>query len=146
MTSLIDYIKKNYSFLLDQNFEIKNIIDNGNLFSTANLTGKSGLIFSFTLEKGEISLAISNQTILQNKKIVKYDKYYDMFYVTKLLDPKIDFSEITEKIYPNLIKKNIETLTSFLNDENLDKTLKAINKIAKDYDKIRWNKPSLNKN
>ena len=141
MPRIIDYVKNEYSFLIERNFAIEDVIERGNLYSQACLTGSSAnLIFCFTLEKGKLSVAVTSKHILNSKKYGKYSKYCDCFYLIKLLDPNIDFSDITPVIYPDFIQNNLNDLITLFNAEHTETTLKRLNKIIKEYDQIRWNR------
>ena len=68
------------------------------------------MIFNFTLEKGMLSISLSTDEILKDKKIKKYDKYIDLFYLVKLLNPSINFRKINFSIYPSFINDNFNKL------------------------------------
>ena len=143
MIIIEDYLKTNFHFLLNQGFTFDKKIEE-NMFSSSLLTSRvSELIFCFTFEKGILSVSITSLKILNNDKFNCYSKYYDMFYVSKLLNPNLKFSDITDLIYPDLIKDHWDTINNLLNEEVLDDNIKKLNKIAKSYDKIRWSKNSI---
>lgn len=96
------------------------------------------MIFNFTLEKGMLSISLSTDEILKDKKIKKYDKYIDLFYLVKLLNPSINFRKINFSIYPSFIKDNFNKLLLLFDKKNINETIKEINEISKNYNKTRW--------
>ncbi|KES11474.1 coagulase'like protein [Snodgrassella alvi SCGC AB-598-O02] len=96
------------------------------------------MIFNFTLEKGMLSISLSTDEILKDKKIKKYDKYIDLFYLVKLLNPSINFKKINFSIYPSFINDNFNKLLLLFDKKNINETIKEINEISKNYNKTRW--------
>lgn len=128
-----------YNVLYKNGFENKAIEDNGSLFSSVTCINKiTGMIFNFTLEKGMLSISLSTDEILNDKKIKKYDKYIDLFYLVKLLNPSINFRKINFSIYPSFINDNFNKLLLLFDKKNINETIKEINEISKNYNKIRW--------
>ena len=133
-----DYIKTNFQFLLNQGFTFDMRIEES-IFSSIILASRaSELLFCFTSEKGMLSVSITSSKILDNDKYDCYSKYYDMFYVSKLLNPNLKFSDINYLLYPVLIKDHWDSIINLFNEEVLDENIKKLNEIARCYDKIRW--------
>lgn len=139
MDNFQEKIHTEYNVLYKNGFEDKAIEDNGSLFSSVTcINKKTGMIFNFTVEKGMLSISLSAHEILNDKKINKYDKYIDLFYLVKLLNPFINFREINSSIYPSFINDNFNKLILLFDKKNINKTIKEINEISKNYNKIRW--------
>lgn len=139
MDNFQEKIYTEYNVLYKNGFENNAIEDNGSLFSSVTCINKiTGMIFNFTIEKGMLSISLSTYEILNDKKINKYDKYIDLFYLVKLLNPSINYKEINSSIYPSFINDNFNKLVLLFDKKNINKTIKDINEISKNYNKIRW--------
>lgn len=139
MDNFQEKIYTEYNVLYKNGFENNAIEDNGSLFSSVTCINKiTGMIFNFTIEKGMLSISLSTYEILNDKKINKYDKYIDLFYLVKLLNPSINYKEINSSIYPSFINDNFNKLVLLFDKKNINKTIKDINEITKNYNKIRW--------
>lgn len=133
MNKLIGHVQNEYSFLSSLGFETAVMTDNGTLLSVINLQNSSGFIFCFTVEKGAFSLAVTTQAILDSVDFGPYSKYFDMVYVTKFLEPSLNFSEINEKLYPIFIKENLGRIISLFDEREIENTLHSLKTITKKY-------------
>jgi hypothetical protein len=139
MNSLLEKIHSEYKILYENGFKDTSFENNGSLFSSVNcINQKTGFIFNFTVEKGMLSISLSTDDILTDKSINKYDKYFDVFYLVKLLNPSINFNEITPSIYSSFINDNFNKLLLLFDKKNICKTIKEVNGISKKYNKFRW--------
>ncbi|MWP50271.1 MULTISPECIES: hypothetical protein [unclassified Gilliamella] len=139
MNSLLEKIHAEYKVLYENGFKDAAFENNGSLFSSVNcINQKTGFIFNFTVEKGMLSISLSTEDILTDKSINKYDKYFDVFYLVKLLNPSINFNEITPSIYSSFIHDNFNKLLLLFDKKNICKTIKEVNEISKKYNKLRW--------
>ena len=125
-------IMKKYSFLAREGFIIANCNDDSITYKYPN---SSKIMLNFMIDRDVLSLAISTEEILNNNK---YNKYFDFFYVVKLLEPQLDFKDIHTDMYPNLLEKNIVTINNLFNKENEYSTISHLQRIIRDYNKIRW--------
>lgn len=138
MGSVVEIIKKEYRFLLDSDFVInQSNEEKGDLYSFVLLESKNGLVFCFFIEKSRLNVSVTTRKILDDAKN-KMDKYFDMFYVVKLINPSISFSEINPSIYPKIIRENLWLLLNLFDNVTIKKTIKSINEIMKEYNKVRW--------
>ena len=128
-------IMKKYSFLAREGFIIANCNDDSITYKYPN---SSKIMLNFMIDRDALSLAISTEEILNNNKYNKYNKYFDFFYVVKLLEPQLDFKDIHTDMYPNLLEKNIVTINNLFNKENECSTISHLQRIIRDYNKIRW--------
>lgn len=137
---LTQYIDLHYNFLKERGYKIVDINANGGAFySTAVLeNSEKGIKFYFTVEKGIVSTSITSNTVLQNKKLSKYEMSYDFFYLTKYFKPKINYSEITPAHFPEVIKINIDKIEEIFGVGYSDEVFQEIEKIKKNFNKIRW--------
>lgn len=137
MNSFVERIHSEYKILYELGFvdELVNC-EKGFLFSYIDcLNPSSGLIFSFILEKGIITVHITTRTILECNFLCKY---YDFFYVLKLLYPSKDFFELETLSCPDVIAEEIERITDLFNDKNVSETIQQLILLQKEYSKVRW--------
>jgi hypothetical protein len=141
MNNFEEKIHSEYKILYERGF-INDYVNckKGTLFSYINcLNPNSGLVFSFILEKGLITVDITTKTILKSDLTCKY---YDFFYVLKFLYSDKNYFELRKLSYSNVISEKLDIIETLFNNENIENTLKEILIFKKEFSKIRWKNPS----
>ena len=135
-----DYINTHYQFLFEQNFLLDKKIEGDCYSSVLLMNSELKLLFRFIFEKEILSVSITSSKILYDDKYNKFNKFYDFFYVSKLLNPNLNFSDINSLLYPTIIKTYWDDICVFFNEEKVDESIKKLKVIEREYNKKRWEK------
>lgn len=131
----IEKIKEKYCFLLEKGYAIVECSCKSIVYKQQS---SSKVILNFMIDRDKLSLAISTEYILNNKEYGKYDKYYDFFYIVKMLEPKIAFKNIHTDMYPSCLENNLIKIMELFNQKHEKRTIAHLQKIIKRYNKERW--------
>lgn len=131
----IENIKETYSFLLQEGYAI---VGCGYNFITykAKITPK--IILNFIIDRGHLSLAVSTEYILTNNEYSRYNKYYDFFYILKILNSKIAYEDIHTDMYSLCLEESLIEITEMFNQINIKETTRKLNEVIREYDRERW--------
>ena len=131
----IEKIKEQYCFLLEEGYTIAECNCESIVYKQQN---SSRVILNFMIDRDKLSLAVSTEYILNNKEYGKYDKYYDFFYIVKMLEPKIAFENIHTDMYSSWLKNNLIKIIELFDQKHEKRTIAHLRKIIKQYNKERW--------
>ena len=133
--TLIDKIKETYSFLLEEGYKIEECNNESIVYKRQD---PSRVILNFIVDRDKLSLAVSTEDMLDNKEYDKYEKYFDFFYIVKMLEPEISFENIYPGMYSSCLKNNLIEIEKLFSVEHEERTINHLRKIIRRYNKERW--------
>jgi hypothetical protein len=132
--NVIEYVHDRYDFLLQRGFNIQVYGGSSAVSNSLSLySQEENIVFYFIYEYDILSVQIGISEYVGDD-----EGAYDFFYIEKYLYPEKKFSEIFPSDYPSIIRDNYNSIVMLFDKNNIKDTIKALNKIMKDYDRVRW--------
>lgn len=138
----VEHIKETYRFLLEEGYTLTEYHPQTEGRPTSMVYtphDASGVIFEFMVDRGSISLAVTTEAILTHAAYGPYDKYYDFFYLVKLLEPARSYADIHPAQYAECLKRHFGRLVALFGSAQVQSTLTRLAQIMHQYNQWRWN-------
>jgi hypothetical protein len=127
MKTILTYLVRHCLYLFDDyGFRFADSTCSKSFGGDASVTIKSPkLLFRFTYDRGQLLLEIASTKIRRSA-------WYSIDLISQLVTGNVESSALLDKRYARFLHDNIESICKLFSDKQLDATVHALNKMAKE--------------